>query len=147
MTCLRGKFLLAGACNSLTNRCSSDIADNCSARCTSRIIFSSSFNITCTISCMATLFLSILFGRSFKSWTLCCTYRSFAVLAYDRLIEFCATLHQSQLRKVRYAKSVINFWAIHTTDSAICFLLQASPHLLIGIAISTEQRVSNEVNL
>jgi len=64
MTCLRGKSLLDGACNSLTSFL--DIANYYSARCTSRIIFSGSFNIACIIY-KAAIFLSILFRQSFKS--------------------------------------------------------------------------------
>jgi len=88
---LCGKFLLTGVCNSSTSRHFSDIADNYSARCTSRIIFSSSFSITCTnyfilyfilyYNYFKAIFLSISFRRSFKSWTFYCTYRLFAASA------------------------------------------------------------------
>ena len=42
------------------------LVDNYSARCISRIIFSSSFNITCTLFCKGTISLSISFRQSFK---------------------------------------------------------------------------------
>jgi len=135
-TCLR-KFLLAGVCNSLiSSRFSAEF----------RIIirhdalFESSFQISFSIMCKAAIFFSISF-RSFKSWKLCCTYRLFGALATtssaicrilrDFVSKSAATMQKALSRK---------FWAIHVTDSAIRFLLD-SPNLLIGIAMSTEQRV------
>jgi len=118
-------FLLAEACNLPTSRRFSDIVDNYSVRCTSRIIFSSSFSITCTLFCKAAIFLSISFRRSFKSWTriVCLLHQYHPPVAL--LIESCATLRQNQLRLCKERYHAHNFWAIHTTNSAIRFLLQA----------------------
>jgi len=125
--CLCEKFLFTGECNSSINRRFSDIANNYSARCMSRI-FPSSFNITCILFCKTKIPLDFI-RRSFKSQTLCCTYRLFAASASStdsttRQTKTYAILFQSRLRLCKDCYRACNFWAIHATDSVIHFLLQ-----------------------
>jgi len=139
-TCLR-KFLLAGVCNSLTSsRFSAGFRIIIRHDALFESSFQISFSIMCTLLCKAAIFFSISF-RSFKSWKLCCTYRLFGALA-STSSAICRILRNFVSKSAATMQKALSrkFWAIHVTDSAIRFLLD-SPNLLIGIAMSTEQRV------
>jgi len=104
------------------------IADNYSdnySRCTSWIIFSNSFSITCTLFCKAVIFLSISddlsnLDSATRIVCLLCQYHPSVTL----LIESCAILRQSRLRLCKERYHARNFWAIHATHTVIRFLLQ-----------------------